>query len=118
VVGFSSFHRQSPRANEGRIQLNRLVHINAYHRAWNDDGAPGACYIDVQYRAENITITVPDVEVSEEDWERLARATDALGYMCEFLCEGKEICSHSCHYPYPEKPPVCTCNIEDNEGRE
>jgi len=70
---------------------NYAVQIKAYHRSWDDDGQEGPCYIDVEYVVEDLVVAnVPNVAISEEDFDRLAQATDDLAKI-HTLRKGRQV---------------------------
>jgi hypothetical protein len=90
-----------------RLQLNSSIRVNGLHSNFSDDEL-GRHFIDVEItrmvplklmvpgHPSSVTVNVNNIEVSEKDIERLARAVDALHYATEFL-SGEEICSYQSH---------------------
>ena len=112
-LGFLLLSPSLPRENEGRIQMNNPKWIfTGLCGSWSDDTAPPEGYIGLRIDGDGFSIDLPHIGISWKDLERLARASDAAGYLSDFL-SGEEICSHSCHYPHPEEPPKCNCNQEE-----
>jgi hypothetical protein len=80
---------------------------------YGDDGE-ARCFVDVEIvrddicdgRSSVVSICVSHIEISLEDFERLARASDACSFAKSYI-HGEEICSHLCHHQQE-----CACEFE------